>query len=311
MSRKKEIIGGQISKVRDALKLKILFVLLLVCGFCPVVGAAEKKSFEIPRSEVVPIRDTGTGRQYELFIKLPPSYSKDKKYPAVYITDALENFQIVSGATHYPMNFGYIEGLILVGISWEKDFRPDLSRQRDFTPTVAKGYKDPTGQADKHLTFIRNDVIPYIEKNYSADPARRAYVGHSFGGLFGGYILVTRPDTFKNYILSSSSLWYDNEVIATLESEYAKKHSDLDANVYISVGQLEKPPYTKDKHEMPKLAETLYSRLKSRNYKNLSIKLHVIESANHATSFPTAATQGLWWLFRTEHGKSIMEKTLN
>jgi uncharacterized protein len=293
------------------LKLKIPFALLLVFSFCPAAEAAEKKPFEIPRSEVVPIRDTGTGRQYELFIKLPPYYSKDKKYPAVYMADAIETFQTVSGATHYPMNFGYIEGLILVGISWEKDFRPDLSRQRDFTPTVAKGYKDPTGQADKHLAFIRNDVIPYIEKHYSADPARRAYAGYSFGGLFGGYILLTRPDTFKNYILSSPSFWYDNEVIMTLESEYAKKHSDLDASVYISVGQLERPPYTKDKHEMPRLAEALYSRLKSRNYKKLSIRFEVIESANHATSFPTAASQGLWWLFRTEYGKSIMENTLN
>jgi uncharacterized protein len=292
------------------LKLKILFV-FLVFSFYPVAGMAEKKSFEIPRSEIVPIRDAGTGRQYELFIKLPPHYSKDKKYPAVYMMDAMYTFQVVSGATHYPVNFDYMEEIILVGISWEKDFRPDLSRQRDYTPTVAKGFKDPTGQADKHLAFIRNDVIPYIEKNYSTDPARRTYVGNSFGGLFGGYILLTQPDTFKNYILGSPSFWYDDKVTMTFESEYAKKHADLNANVYISVGQLETPPYTEAKHEMPKDAEAFYSRLKSRNYKNLSIKLDVIESANHAIAFPTTAAQGLWWLFRTEYGKSIMEKTLN
>jgi predicted alpha/beta superfamily hydrolase len=273
--------------------------------------AAERRLFEIPGSEVIPIRDSGSGREYELYIKLPPNYSKDKKYPAVYIMDAKENFQIVSGAMSYPTNFGYIDGLILVGISWEKDFRPDLSRQRDYTPTVAKGFKDPTGQADKHLAFIRNDVIKYVEQNYSADPGRRAYVGHSFGGLFGGYILLTQPDTFQNYILGSPSFWYDNEVIMTIESENAKKHADIDARVYISVGQLEGPPYTKERHQMPKLAEAFYSRLKSRNYKNLSIKFETIASANHATAFPTTATQGLWWLFKTEYGKGIFENTLN
>ena len=33
-----------------------------------------------------------------------------------------------------------------------------------------------------------------IDARYRTDPARRAYAGHSYGGLFGAYVLTTRRD---------------------------------------------------------------------------------------------------------------------
>ena len=127
-----------------------------------------------------------------------------------------------------------MENLIFVGISWQKGHKNGLSRQRDYTPTPSSpGFKDPSGKASDHLQFIQNDVIEYIEGMYSTDSTSRTYIGNSFGGLFGAYILLHSPDTFNHYILGSPSMWWDNEFM--LKQNY-KFSSDYEGKVFISVG---------------------------------------------------------------------------
>src|SRR5690606_5903539 len=108
-----------------------------------------------------------------------------------------------------------MEDVILVGISWQTDIHENIkkelgahaSRFRDYTISKSSNAeiqaKYKLGQASNHLAFIRNDVIKYIESNYRTDPENRSYFGYSAGGLFGAYILLTQPDTFRNYILGS------------------------------------------------------------------------------------------------------------
>jgi predicted alpha/beta superfamily hydrolase len=65
-----------------------------------------------------------------LFIKLPKSYDKSpyKIYPIIYLTDANYAFQIVSGATRYPMNLRTMHEAIIVGISYSNASKRDNSR---------------------------------------------------------------------------------------------------------------------------------------------------------------------------------------
>ncbi|MDB4076584.1 alpha/beta hydrolase-fold protein [Porticoccaceae bacterium] len=274
-------------------------LLLAILFFCPFSEAGVDVPFKVPRSEIISVQDSSTKGMYELYIKLPKNYSKEKRYPVVYMTDAMYSFQIVSGATRFPINFGRMENIMLVGISWQKDFRPDFSRQRDYTPTKDKSWKSPTGSANNHLEFIRRDVISYIENKYSVDPNNRTYVGNSLGGLFGAYILLTKPDTFQNYVLGSPSFWYDNEIIFEFESNFSKSHTALEADVYIAVGERETPEYTNSRNNMVELSQKFYTILNERGYKGLNVKFHIIPSANHATAFPTTAIQGLWWLHKS------------
>lgn len=275
------------------------FPKLLICTLVYLstfLTASAEDVFEIPRSLIVPIKDTGTGRFYELFIKMPNNYSKDKVYPVVYMTDGMYVFQTVSGATRFPINFGRMENAMLVGISWEKKFPAGLSRQRDYTPTTDRTWKDPTGQAKQHLDFIRNDVIKYVEATYSVDPNHRTYVGNSLGGLFGAYVLFTKPDTFKNYILGSPSFWFDNEVIFSLEKDFFETSQKLNANVYIAVGEYETPEFSDIRHNMVEQATRFHTQINSRGYLGMKTKFDIIPSANHSIAFPTSAIHGLWWL---------------
>lgn len=280
---------------------RFLIVVSISLFFSKGVAANEKPLFQIPRTEVISIQDTNSNRMYELYIKLPSGYStshnQNTRYPVVYLTDAANNFQIVSGSTNFPMNNNKIESAIIVGISWQKGLPPQNSRVRDYTPTKANNWKRETGGAGTHLTFIRNEVIKHIESNYRADPNKRTYFGYSLGGLFGAYVLLTQPDTFSNCILGSPSLWFDNKYIFELESKTAKKIKDLDANVFISIGDLETPKMSGTNNNMVTQAQEFYSNLESRNYESLSLKLLVVDSADHETALPTAIIRGLYWMF--------------
>lgn len=200
---------------------------------------------------------------------------------------------------------------MFVGISWQKGHTPSLSRQRDYTPTPSSpGFKDPSGEAARHLAFIRDDVIPYIEQRFSTDAGNRTYIGNSFGGLFGMYIFLVHPDMFKNYVLGSPSVWWDNKYILTLESK-TKIHQNIEANLFISVGAHEIPAKDSPKNDMVGDAKEFHTRLKNRNFKKLNVEFRAIEHANHSTAFPTTAMQGLWWLFNKDTGLAVKKTTSN
>ena len=123
----------------------IIFIGLLAIGLTNVVIANDSnvQAFEIPRTTVVEVIDYSTGRSYPLFIKLPKSYRKNnhKNYPVIYLTDAWYAFQIVSGATRYPMNVNKMQQAIIVGISYQKGSKLDNSRVYDYTPTKVKSWR--------------------------------------------------------------------------------------------------------------------------------------------------------------------------
>lgn len=64
--------------------LPFIFIFIFI-SFTQRVNAQDINSFEIPRSNVIDIKDPSSDRVYPLFIKLPRSYSanSDKSYPVI------------------------------------------------------------------------------------------------------------------------------------------------------------------------------------------------------------------------------------
>ena len=256
-------------------------------------------SLVLPDIQVVPIKDTHTERNYELYIELPEDYSKnnDKTYPVLYYTDAMWHLEILSACQEY-----ILEDIILVGISWQKDIDEDLkkeigahvSRFRDYSiresnkPEIQTKYQ--LGQANNHLDFIRNDVIRYVDNNYRTDPNSRTYFGYSLSGEFGAYILLTQPDTFDNYIIGSPSIKnevpYLSELNSKLESNASNTDNSLNANVFVSYGTLEQ--------EMEPIEEFV-DLLNDRRDNGLSLQKEIIEG-DHQTAFPLTAVRSVAWL---------------
>ena len=285
-------------RVSYLMNMKKILVLVCLCLLTFLtVEAIETSDFTLSKIQVLPIKDTQADRQYELYIKLPEGYSKnkDKVYPVIYLTDAVWQIELLSGSTEFQM-----EDAILVGISWQKDINEALmkekgehvSRNRDYSiskssnPEIQAKYQ--LGQASNHLTFIRNDVIKTIEKNFRTDPDNRTYFGFSAGGRFGAYILMAQPDTFKNYILGSPSLWRDIPLLFSLENAALKSKASA-INLFISYGELEK--------ELSPHIEEFVTKLKAKKYEGLSsIKHIVIDDSGHSDSFPMLGVRSVKWL---------------
>ncbi|CCQ10649.1 IroE protein [Pseudoalteromonas luteoviolacea B = ATCC 29581] len=263
--------------------------LLLVCS---KLSAATP--YELPRSSVIEIAEKSSGRVYPLFIQLPPSYeaNTDQTYPVIYLTDAHYSFPIVSGAMRFPMNNGVMQHAIIVAVSYEKGSAGASSRIRDYTPTSAKAWKQQTGNAQGHMAFIRETVMPFIESQYRASKTDRTFVGNSLGGLFGTYILFTEPDLFSSYILGSPSVWFDDRAI--LNTSFAKPQTKI--KVYLSVGEYETPAFGEGQ-DMVAGAMQLRDKIAAYRSEYIEINFSIISGASHATAFPTTAIQGLDWVY--------------
>ena len=126
----------------DMKKTLIIFFIFLL-PFTSI-DANEYKSYEMPRTQVVPIKNSETGAQDTLYIKLPEGYKdNNKKYPVIYFTHPKQHIEILSAATEL-----LIEDVILVGISFQKDMK--------------------YGTEHSYMNFLRNDVINTIENNVFA-----------------------------------------------------------------------------------------------------------------------------------------------
>lgn len=251
-------------------------------------ATANAKPLELPAIQVVDIEDSSTGREYELYIKLPEDYDPkgEKIHPVIYIADALWHIEIISGSIEY-----LVKDAILVGVSWEKGIPIQQSRMRDYTPNkyTGKNYQHPTGQAQVHLGFLKRDVFKYVESEFKADPAQRSYFGYSVSGTFGAYILLTQPDTFKNYMLGSPATLFGKQFAHEYPPIAEATPDSIDANVFVSVGSDEKPQYIEH-------AISLASFLKTNKADEAEVELTVIESADHGSAFPISALQALYWL---------------
>lgn len=273
----------------------IIFLFVVLIPFLALADT-DHSPYQMPGIHVLPITDKQSNKQYELLVKLPENYDEDKskKYPVIYFTDAVWHIELLSAATAYIM-----EDVILVGISWQKDIPKELkqkygahfSRFGDYSFKKRTNPKHPKvkfGQADNHLSFIRDEVFKIIEKNYRTEPSNRSYLGFSAGGLFGTYALLTQPNTFKNYILGSPSIWSSaNELFAQASAKLNSAQPEI--NIFISYGELEK--------KLSPHVEDFISQLKGKNYQAISsIKQIVIDSSGHSDSFPMLGVQSVKWL---------------
>ena len=268
------------------------FFVFLICSLFSFAVFGEP--YDIPRSNVVTLVEKPTSRVYPLYIQIPRSYhsQKEKRYPVIYITDAPYAFPIAAGATRFPMNSGAMEEAIIVGVSYSRGSRGASSRIRDFTTSKAASWEFETGNAEGHAKFFRDEVFPYIEKNYRVDAEKRVYIGNSLGGLFGAYILMKHPDMFNDYILGSPSVWFNNDDILSIKPRKPANHT----RVFLAVGGLEKPEFG-EREDMVSGAEKLADKLSSQSDDNLTVKFKIIDEARHSTAFPTTLIQGLDWIY--------------
>ena len=111
----------------------------------------------------------------------------------------------------------------------------------------------------------------------------RTFIGHSYGGLFGTFILLTQPDLFGRYVIISPSLWFDNGSIMKLENQQVLRRA-IHARAFFAVGSLE----TKAATGAPMVQELTHfaEKLKAQRNVNFEVTLDVRQGETHASIFP-------------------------
>lgn len=244
----------------------------------------------LPRTEMRDIHSKTNDVAYTLYVSLPPEYkqSETRRYPVVYLLDAGYSFAIAHNVVEHLVERRHLDPLILVAIAYQRPPQYRLDRTRDYTPTrTLKGgygpeYQRHSGGGPKFLRFITEELIPFVEANYRTSP-RRTLVGHSYGGLFGSWVMLSSPGIFDHYILVSPSLWYDDRMMLGLEAA-----EPIGGKVYLAVGASEAA-------EMPRDLQTFAGRLKK--HPGLRVRQEVLEGETHNSVFPSAMSRGIRWVF--------------
>lgn len=269
------------------------------------------RPLELANTSVHELSATDSGRRYEIWVDVPVSYadSGDRRYPVVFVTDALYSFPLVRSIRNLLGQRGRnIEDFILVGLPPETGLTSKESRSRDYTPSNPllepreqrdSNYSaDLYGEAAAYRDFVERQVFALVEREYRVDMERKVFAGHSLGGLFGSYVLVTKPDMFEAYILSSPSLWFHRHRIHDFEQAYADAHDDLRARVRLYTGSYEtRGDGLRYLRTMDMVGDmrAFERRLASRGYPGLSIGSEVVEGEDHLTVFPATISRGLLW----------------
>ena len=277
---------------------------VVIVSFIGFHGAsAHAHPFQVPNSAVVPLHSTTNGHDYVLYVSLPRDYAKHphKRYPVIYTLDADYAFPIVAAVTTHFADRHDMPPVIVVGIAYPggiSDYDAyHRNRTRDYTPThTLKGGYGPaiqelSGGGPTFRKFITDELFAYVESHWRAESGNRTFVGHSYGGLFGSYVMLTRPEAFRNYVLVSPSLWYDEKVAFRFESDYAKSHRDLPARVYFVIGSYENQP--EHGRTMIDDARELLRRIQSRHYRHFEGVVRVLDRDTHNSVFPGGVTRGL------------------
>lgn len=225
-----------------------------------ILGKAAVDQFDLPHP----------GGQGTLQISVAPirDLPADKtNLPIIFVVDADLMFPVAAEIARLRYAGGAGHPAIIVGIGYGAATFADFAKLRtaDLSPPLSAagranlgamaeviGRED--GGADAFLTFLVEVLTPEIIRRYPETAnGPRSLFGHSLGGLFVAYALLTRPQAFDAFFSSSPSLWWDGFAVLRLLPEFKRRLTLLDRHptVLVAVGGQEQDLPTKVPAQLP------------------------------------------------------------
>jgi hypothetical protein len=176
-----------------------------------------------------------SGRTYRIFIYEPAAPPPPLGYPVVVVIDGNLMFPLaatLSGA------FGLSGGptALVVGVGYPADdpMRAFSLRSRDLTPPTPlsrirkiPGLPPPTaenfGGSKAFGRFLMEELTPVIAAAWPVDGADQTLFGHSLGGLFTLGVLFNYPESFRNFVSSSPSIWWNRRSLLKDEARFVAR----------------------------------------------------------------------------------------
>lgn len=167
--------------------------------YCPDEVSAHVDGREYGTVEHISYASATTGTDRGANVLLPAGYSVDKKYPVLYVLHGIFGNE---DSMLYEPNFFTSE---IVGNTIAEGKARDMivvfpNMYATGDPNLQPGFEEENvAPYDNFINDLVNDLIPYIEANYSvsSEKADRAIIGFSMGGRESLFIGLSRPDLFS------------------------------------------------------------------------------------------------------------------
>ena len=272
------------------------FVLILSLILSPMTHADAPAVYpprSIPNTQLRALPTNADGRSYQLHIHLPASFAKEPKrrYPVLYVTDGYWDFATVVASYDNMVYDKVLPEFIVVGLGYAGD-KLDYDRLRgwELSPVSMTPQAADSGHADKFLATIERDIIPFMEREYRADPAHRFLAGSSLGGLFALYAMYSKPALFEGYIAASPAVVVGGDWIIGQAKAYAATGKPIKARLYVTGAEYEWPGFLAG----IKRYQALLPELK---HPGLVWQSRIIDGERHAGTKAESYTRGMRFVF--------------
>lgn len=246
-----------------------LYLSLIAIAF----SCCKNKASDVEGVEEFDVHSSATGDNYTIQIRKPAGYNASDSFHLVYATDGtigIGDYMLgkdSSWSAELPGN------CIIITIGHTGDW--EVKRRRDFIPSDITGDSTAVfGKADKFYTFLKNELIPFIDQK-KFNQKSRVLIGHSFGGLFCLYAALKNEKLFDKYFAISPSVWANYFELMKIEKDISLRTDDITASVFVYAGSLELF------NKVLSSSQEFCDSINSRNYPHLKISFDKINTANH------------------------------
>ena len=202
---------------------------------------AQVDQFELPHPR-------GSG-SFKISVSRVAHVPEGTKVPVLFVLDGDIGFALAAEIARLRGTMGAQPTAMVVGVGYGVDFAEFAKlRTADLTPPLSAAGRealgnmasfigDDDGGADAFLDFLTDTLAPEVERRYpETSSTDRILFGHSLGGLFTAYALLTRPGSFTTFLANSPSLWWDGFAILGRLPAFAERLAGLDRKPRVFVG---------------------------------------------------------------------------
>ncbi|MBU4609112.1 alpha/beta hydrolase [Achromobacter sp. GG226] len=245
------------------------------------------------------------GRDYRLFVAVPPGEPPAQGYGVMTVLDANAYFGVAAQAMGLIQQFPRIPEkgalvdaypTLVVGVAYPGD-EPIQGERRtwDFVPAARnpaslERLRGPQpGGADAFSDFLVRELRPALAAQYAIHPERQTLVGHSLGGYFVLHQLARDPAAFQRYVSISPAVWWDDSRILQDLATLAPGRALL----LLAMAQQEWPGFADGSAEMLNGARALHDVLRKQGLAGDALRYVEVPLEDHMTTpfsvMPSAA----------------------
>lgn len=273
-----------------------LLALFLATSSVALVGADSAPKYPphaLSGTELRVLPPHANGRTYQLHVSLPASYATEteRRYPVLFVTDGYWDFPTMWTSYNNLIYDRVVPEFIIVGLGYAGE-NLDYGRLRgwELSPVPLEWSPDDSGHATEFLAYLEQEIIPFMEREYRADPKHRALAGSSLGGAFTLFAMYTKPELFEGYIAASPAVNLQNGWLFDYEKAFAESGKPLRARLYMTGAENEWPTFLAG-------IERFDRQIAQRNYEGFAYQYRQIDGERHAGTKAESYVRGMRFVF--------------